>query len=79
MNRGIVRIPNPKFPVPDLRRCDAIATGTGDRCSHCAVWFRNGRQVCPQHFTKPSIEYAPGCGDRVGAYREMMAQALGDE
>jgi hypothetical protein len=56
-----------------------IANGTGDRCSRFGTWFRGGRQVCYVHFTKPSIKYARGCGDRVGAYREMMAQALGDE
>jgi hypothetical protein len=68
------------FPAPDDRRCEAIATGTGDRCSSFAFWWcrRDGRQVCTHHFRAPSIKYADGCGDRVGAYRDAMAKALGD-
>ena len=66
------------FPAPDDRRCDAIAADTRDRCAHFATWFRDGRQVCFGHFRKPTIKYADECGDRVGAYREMMALALRD-
>jgi hypothetical protein len=65
------------YPAPDQRRCDAIATDTSERCSHFAGWFRDGRQVCTHHFKSPAINYANGCGDRVSAYREMMALALG--
>jgi hypothetical protein len=69
---------NRAIPAPSDRRCDAMSTGTSVRCSLFANWFRGGRYVCHHHFNAPSVKYASGRGDRVGAYREMMAIALGD-
>jgi hypothetical protein len=82
-------IPPPRYPAPDDRRCDAIAKPSQHplydwerefhRCRLFATWWRDGRQVCTHHFRSPTIKYTPGCGDRVGAYRDAMARALGDE
>ena len=77
-----------RYPAPDDRRCEAIAEPQGPydwnedthRCGRYALWWcrRDGRQVCPQHLEKPNVKYARDGADRAGAYREMMALALGD-
>jgi hypothetical protein len=89
MSRYRFAITPPKYPAPDHRRCDALAKPSDHpqhewehdfhRCRLFARWWRDGRQVCWQHFEMPKVQYADGCGDRVGAYRAAMARALGDE
>jgi hypothetical protein len=65
-----------QYPTSDIRRCDAVANASGERCKHYATWWRDGRQVCTHHFERGLNLYT--CGDRVDAYRRAMARALGD-
>jgi hypothetical protein len=65
-----------KYPAPDIKRCDAVAIDSGERCRRYATCWRDGRQVCTYHFERGLNSYT--CGDRVGAYRRVLARALGD-